>query len=610
MPTPPTPSSSAAWSRRPSATDYTRAISSASRLIAEAAQHQPADGNALGALNQALVAYTSQVEQARANNRQALPIGAQYLKEASADLRATALPLLKNLGEANNARVAEEFDRAARAALWLVVPGLLTLVVLGLALVWLARRTRRYVNLPLAAAALVVLVTLVVGTVGLLAVKEGVDTTRDGVYAATLSTAQARIAGFDAKSNESLTLIARGSGAAFEKAWQASNAAVRAELAELGQNPASSGLSPLPWSEYAAVHQQIRALDDGGNWDGAVDARDGHGARHGQRHLRRVRHQLGRAAVRPERPDLAAARRRRRLVAGGRCARLLAGVVAAALRLVGRLAAAGGVPMSRRQRRTLAILTVLAASLGVGGLHDGRRLRPDPLCTPRLAGTVAERVAVAQRVTVAVARRPRAPTSSSTNCLQSYAPPATLPAPGPDAVGQPHAHGSRTVAASSPGVSADTLLLGARNPVTERDRGLRHRHAPRGLPGHLRRPEQDRATGSSPSAQREPAPPGRQRRHRGPQHDDQLRPLEEDRLLQRVLPRRARRSWCRNGAKTESGGPITGIEDLAGKKVCAPDRVHEHDQAADLRGRPGRRGRHAHRLPGAVPAGRGRRHHR
>ena len=95
-----------------------------------------------------------------------------------------------------------------------------------LALVWLARRTRRYVNVPLAAG-------------GPDRARDPgrrrgrarggqaeVDTTRDGVYAATLSTAQARIAGFDAKSNESLTLIARGSGGAFEKAWQASNAAV------------------------------------------------------------------------------------------------------------------------------------------------------------------------------------------------------------------------------------------------------------------------------------------------------------------------------------------------------------------------------------------------
>ena len=257
--------------------DYTGAIASASGLIAEAAQHQPADGDALGALNQSLVSYTSQVEQARANNRQALPIGAQYLKVASADLRADALPLLTNLGEANNARVTEEFDRAARAALWLVVAGLLALVVLALALVWLARRTRRYVNVPLAAAALVVLVTLVVGTVGLLAVKGSVDATRAGVYAATLSTAQARIAGFDAKSNESLTLIARGSGAAFEKAWQASSAAVTAEIAQLEAEPGIRGPDPLPWSDYATVHQKIRALDDGGDWEGAVELATGKG---------------------------------------------------------------------------------------------------------------------------------------------------------------------------------------------------------------------------------------------------------------------------------------------------------------------------------------------
>ena len=62
------------------------------KLIAKAAQNQPADGPALGALNEELVTYTSEIEQARANNRQALPVGAQYLKDASAGLRADALP--------------------------------------------------------------------------------------------------------------------------------------------------------------------------------------------------------------------------------------------------------------------------------------------------------------------------------------------------------------------------------------------------------------------------------------------------------------------------------------------------------------------------------------
>jgi hypothetical protein len=261
--------------------DYTDAITAASKLIAEAAKSQPADGPALGALNQALISYATEIEQARANNRQALPIGAQYLKDASADLRADALPPLKNLVDANNQRVAEEFDNARTAVIWLGVAGFLTLVVLVLGLVWLARRTRRYVNAPLAAAAAIVLVTLIVGAIGLVGIGNKVDSVRDGVYAATLSTAQARIAGFDAKSNESLALIARGSGAAFETAWQGSDDVVRRELGKLDDNQASSGLAPLPWGDYASVHKKIRKLDDAGNWDGAVQLATGTGSSSG-----------------------------------------------------------------------------------------------------------------------------------------------------------------------------------------------------------------------------------------------------------------------------------------------------------------------------------------
>jgi len=261
--------------------DYTEAITAASKLIAEAAQNQPADGPALGALNEALVSYATEIEQARANNRQALPIGAQYLKDASADLRANALPPLKNLVDANNQRVEEEFDNARTAAIWLGVAGFLTLVVLVLGLVWLARRTRRYVNAPLAAAAAIVLVTLLVGAIGLVGIGNKVDSVHDGAYAATLSTAQARIAGFDAKSNESLTLIARGSGADFETAWQDSDAVVQRELGNLRSNDASAALDPLPWDDYASVHEQIRKLDDAGNWDGAVQLATGTGSKSG-----------------------------------------------------------------------------------------------------------------------------------------------------------------------------------------------------------------------------------------------------------------------------------------------------------------------------------------
>ena len=195
--------------------DYTGAIASASELIAQAAQHQPADGAALGALNQSLVTYTSQVEQARANNRQALPVGAQYLKSASADLRAEALPLLTNLGEANNARVTEEFDRAARAALWLVVAGVLALAVLVLSLVWLARRTRRYLNLPLVVATAGVLVVLVVGAFVMAGAQSRANDVRATSYTALRSLAEARIAANAAKSDASISFLYLRTGGSF-----------------------------------------------------------------------------------------------------------------------------------------------------------------------------------------------------------------------------------------------------------------------------------------------------------------------------------------------------------------------------------------------------------
>ena len=273
--------------------EYTAAITSASKLIAEAAKSQPADGEALGALNEALLTYSSEIEQARANNRQALPIGSQYLKNASAGLRADALPPLRSLVNANNERVDEEFDNAGSAVLWLVIFGLLTLLVLGFALVWLARRTRRYVNVPLAVAAVIVLVTLVVGAVGLGAIGSKVDDVRGGVYAATLSTAQARIAGFDAKSNESLSLIARGSGATFEEAWQGSDATIQRELTKLDSNDAAADFEPLPWDDYASVHKQIRKLDDSGDWDGAVRLATGTGSSSGNATFCELRLELG-----------------------------------------------------------------------------------------------------------------------------------------------------------------------------------------------------------------------------------------------------------------------------------------------------------------------------
>src|ERR1019366_8150935 len=197
----------------------------------EAAKAQPADGPALGALNTSVLTYAGLIEQARATNRQALPVGAQYLRVASSGLRTDALPILDALVKANDARVRAEFDTAKGASAALIASGALALLVLIGAMIWLARRTHRYLNVPLASATAAILLTLVVGAIVLAAIGSRVDTVRDGSYAVTLATAKARIAAFDAKSNESLTLIAHGSGAAFEQAWASSSKVVTQQSA-------------------------------------------------------------------------------------------------------------------------------------------------------------------------------------------------------------------------------------------------------------------------------------------------------------------------------------------------------------------------------------------
>ncbi|QNE18910.1 hypothetical protein F1D05_14570 [Kribbella qitaiheensis] len=247
---------------------FVDSMAQASKLIAEAATAQPADQAVLGQLNATLLTYQGLVEQARANNRQGLPIGSQYLKDASAALQNDSLPLLNALVSANEDRVGTEFNGIGKGNLWLIVGGLITLLVLGFALYWLAKRTHRYLNMPIAAAAALVLLTMLVGGTALSGASKDAKDTRGHAYADTLALSRARIAAYDAKSNESLTLIARGSGDAFDKAWGVSAKEVDKQLAIVAATaPELQG----PWTQYKTVHTTIRDLDSKqGKWDDAV----------------------------------------------------------------------------------------------------------------------------------------------------------------------------------------------------------------------------------------------------------------------------------------------------------------------------------------------------
>ncbi len=253
-------------------TDYADAIRRAGEQLAYAARAQPADGDALAALTTAVQRYVGTIELARGNNRQAFPVGAQYLRDGGAGLRADALPLLDALEQANAARAEAEFAAASRAWIVVVVVGALGLGAIAVASVWLARRTHRYLNAPVVAGAGVVLVVLVAGAVVLGSVAGTVGAVRSGSYASARALSDARIAAFDAKANESLTLISRGSGAVFDEAWTASAATTATRLADAAAiDAAAADLEPT-WTAYTDLHGEIRDLDEGGDWDAAVNA--------------------------------------------------------------------------------------------------------------------------------------------------------------------------------------------------------------------------------------------------------------------------------------------------------------------------------------------------
>ena len=248
---------------------YDDAIVEATRLVAESAAAQPGDAEALAVLNSEIEDYSELAEHARAANRQGLVVGQRYQQQASGELRDQALPVIAAIREANLARVGVS-DRLGETDWPLVqlagqaLAGLLTAALLATFWRWLARRTRRRVNpgLALAAGLLTVglLFALAVQAAGALRMRDF----REGLLAETTNLSQARTALYDARANESLTLIARGSGQGPEEAWR--RAVAQADELLTGRPAEQAALAA-----YAAQHRRVRELDDvQGDWAGAV----------------------------------------------------------------------------------------------------------------------------------------------------------------------------------------------------------------------------------------------------------------------------------------------------------------------------------------------------
>jgi hypothetical protein len=243
---------------------YDEAIETITRQIAEAAEAQPADRDALAALNTAVNDYNATIAQARANNRQGFPVGAEYLRTASTGLRDTAaegsaIPIAQALVAANAERAENELG--AQHPFLILLPGLLALGVLYWVNRQIARRFKRRINVGIAAAFLTVGILTVVGFFVAAVQASNNSDLRAGSYDASYRESTARTAGNDAKANESLRLISRGSGQVYEDRWISAS--------EVVDENASDETGAL-WADYVDVHDEVVALDKGGRYDEAV----------------------------------------------------------------------------------------------------------------------------------------------------------------------------------------------------------------------------------------------------------------------------------------------------------------------------------------------------
>ncbi|HCA87193.1 MAG TPA: hypothetical protein DEQ61_17980 [Streptomyces sp.] len=192
---------------------YERDISTASELLVKAAANTEGSESArrrTSELNAQLPRYTGLIEQARANNRQGLPLGGAYLRYANQQMRTELLPAARALYEAETGRLGADFEDSRSWPWPALALGVTALAALGWAQRRDYRRTNRVFNhglLVATASSLVVLLWLAAGH-GL--ARSGLDESRDQGAASLHVLNEARIHSLQARGDESLTLVARG----------------------------------------------------------------------------------------------------------------------------------------------------------------------------------------------------------------------------------------------------------------------------------------------------------------------------------------------------------------------------------------------------------------
>jgi hypothetical protein len=226
--------------------------------------------------------YSGLVERARVNNRQGLPVGVAYLRRASELMQNSILPEAAELQQRQATRLRVAYQQAGSLALVALAAAGATLAGLIWAQVFLFNRTHRVFNIGLVAATGAVIAGLVWWTV--VGVASANSLARAFGHSRSVSDAlgPAQIAALQARAFESLELVDRN-GEAIEPDFVARmqrlarddgtggalGAAKQFATDQTGSALVAAAVDGT--REYARAHQEVRRLDNAGDYTKAVD---------------------------------------------------------------------------------------------------------------------------------------------------------------------------------------------------------------------------------------------------------------------------------------------------------------------------------------------------
>jgi hypothetical protein len=266
---------------------YDRDIADTTARLVHAAGLLPADdpaAPALATISEQLPVYTGLVESARTYNRLGYPLGQSYLDSASRLMAREILPAADELRALQAAALADAFGRAGSAPLAVLLIGIGALAAVIDAAVREHRRTQRVLSVGLTAAGAAVVLAMLWWVVAT-SVASGrlSEAERHSGIADTLDDARAAV--LQARSNESLVLVARGGGAA-DTGFTTAIDGVLGTTTEPGLLAAATDAAGpdtddriaavrTATDEWRTAHQELRELDDGGRYRDAVASATG-----------------------------------------------------------------------------------------------------------------------------------------------------------------------------------------------------------------------------------------------------------------------------------------------------------------------------------------------